>query len=79
MPSASLLLLRPVCVGRPFAWCSCYTQDSETQTSLSSSNKTFAEALDAFTQANHAALKSVGKSAVVWEGSPSSTHLYYRD
>ncbi|KAJ7862321.1 N-acetylhexosaminidase [Mycena leptocephala] len=45
----------------------CYTQDSETQTSLSSSNKTFAEALDAFTQANHAALKSVGKSAVVWE------------
>ncbi|KAJ7119861.1 N-acetylhexosaminidase [Mycena epipterygia] len=45
----------------------CYTQDSETQASLASSNKTFAQALDAFTQASHAALRSVGKSAVVWE------------
>ncbi|KAJ6455438.1 N-acetylhexosaminidase [Mycena sanguinolenta] len=45
----------------------CYTQDNETQASLESSNQTFAQALDAFTQANHAALRSVGKSAVVWE------------
>ncbi|KAJ7868758.1 N-acetylhexosaminidase [Mycena olivaceomarginata] len=45
----------------------CYTQDNETQASLASSNKTFLQALDTFTQANHAALRSVGKSAVVWE------------
>ncbi|KAJ7196128.1 N-acetylhexosaminidase, partial [Mycena pura] len=45
----------------------CYTQDSETQASLAASGKTFAQALDDFTQANHAALRSVGKSAVVWE------------
>ncbi|KAJ6584388.1 N-acetylhexosaminidase [Mycena capillaripes] len=51
----------------------CYTQDSETQASLTSSNKTFAEALDSFTQASHAALRSVGKSAVVWEEMVLST------
>ncbi|KAJ7162926.1 N-acetylhexosaminidase [Mycena filopes] len=45
----------------------CYTQDNATQASLASSGQTFAQALDTFTQANHAALRSVGKSAVVWE------------
>ncbi|KAJ7149044.1 N-acetylhexosaminidase [Mycena crocata] len=45
----------------------CYTQDSETQASLTGSNKTFLQALDTFTQVNHAALRSVNKSAVVWE------------
>ncbi|KAJ7068992.1 N-acetylhexosaminidase [Mycena belliarum] len=45
----------------------CYKQDAETQKSLSSSNQTFLQALDKFTQDTHAALRSVGKSAVVWE------------
>jgi hexosaminidase len=45
----------------------CYAQDSATQASLASSGQTFAEALDAFTQANHAALRTEGKTAVVWE------------
>ncbi|KAJ7060864.1 N-acetylhexosaminidase [Mycena amicta] len=45
----------------------CYTQDNQTQSDLAASGKTFAEALDSFTQANHAALRSIGKSAVVWE------------
>ncbi|KAJ6477180.1 N-acetylhexosaminidase [Mycena vitilis] len=45
----------------------CYTQDNQTQASLASGNKTFAQALDTFTQASHAALRSAGKSAVVWE------------
>ncbi|KAK7050523.1 beta-hexosaminidase [Favolaschia claudopus] len=45
----------------------CYAKDSETQASLTSSGKTLAQALDTFTQVNHAALRSVGKSAMVWE------------
>ncbi|KAJ7652604.1 N-acetylhexosaminidase [Mycena rosella] len=45
----------------------CYTQDNATQASLASSNQTFLQALDTFTQASHAALRSIGKSAVVWE------------
>ncbi|KAJ7046461.1 N-acetylhexosaminidase [Mycena alexandri] len=45
----------------------CYTQDNATQASLAASGQTFAQALDTFTQASHAALRSVGKSAVVWE------------
>ncbi|KAF8194331.1 N-acetylhexosaminidase [Mycena galopus ATCC 62051] len=45
----------------------CYTQDNETQASLAASNQTFAQALNTFTLANHAALRSVGKSAIVWE------------
>ncbi|KAF7316026.1 Beta-hexosaminidase [Mycena indigotica] len=45
----------------------CYTQDKQTQSDLSASGKTFAQALDSFTQASHAALRSAGKSAVVWE------------
>ncbi|KAJ7258751.1 N-acetylhexosaminidase [Mycena haematopus] len=45
----------------------CYTQDNETQASLASSNQTFEQALDTFTQASHASLRSVGKSAIVWE------------
>ncbi|KAF7332325.1 Beta-hexosaminidase [Mycena kentingensis (nom. inval.)] len=45
----------------------CYTQDAETQADLAASGKTFLQALDTFTQTNHAALRSVGKTAVVWE------------
>ena len=45
----------------------CYTDDSQTQQTLSASGKTLAQALDAFVQAEHKALKSVGKTAVVWE------------
>jgi hypothetical protein len=73
-PSAYCLLhSRSECVNdRSFPCSSCYTQDNETQASLASSNKTFLQALDTFTQANHAALRSVGKSAVVWEGVSSA-------
>jgi hypothetical protein len=35
---------------------------------LAAQNKTLNDALDTFTQANHGALKAVGKTAVVWEG-----------
>ncbi|KAJ7644651.1 N-acetylhexosaminidase [Roridomyces roridus] len=45
----------------------CYTQDTETQASLAASNKTFLQALDTFTRVNHAALRTEGKTAVVWE------------
>ncbi|KAJ7626592.1 N-acetylhexosaminidase [Mycena polygramma] len=51
----------------------CYTQDNETQASLASGNKTIAQALDTFTQASHAALRSAGKSAIVWEEMVLST------
>lgn len=45
----------------------CYTQDSATQNDLKQQGKTLDQALDTFTQATHAALKSVGKRAVVWQ------------
>ncbi|KAJ7505824.1 N-acetylhexosaminidase [Mycena galericulata] len=45
----------------------CYTQDNETQAALKSSNQTFLQALNTFTQSNHAALRTEGKTAVVWE------------
>jgi len=45
----------------------CYTDDAETQAALAASGKTFEQALDAFTQAEHAALKGAGKTAVVWQ------------
>lgn len=45
----------------------CYTDDPQTQKALNASGKTFAQALDDFTQAEHKALRGVGKTAVVWE------------
>ncbi|KAJ7055852.1 glycoside hydrolase superfamily [Mycena amicta] len=45
----------------------CYTQDTATQGDLTARNQTLGQALDAFVQINHAALKQVGKTAVVWE------------
>jgi len=45
----------------------CYTDDLGTQQALAASGKTFEQALDEFTQAEHEALRGVGKTAVVWE------------
>ena len=45
----------------------CYADDPETQEALAASGKTFEQALDDFTQAEHEALKGVGKTPVVWE------------
>ena len=45
----------------------CYTDDPQTQKALAASGKTFEQALDDFTQAEHKALKGVGKTAVVWQ------------
>ena len=56
----------------------CYAQDNETQADLSAQGKTLEQALDAFTQTSHAALRDVEKRAVVWEGvfvSLSEQHL----
>ena len=52
----------------------CYTQDAETQQELNSTGQTFQEALNAFTQQSHSALKKAGKTPVVWEGKPGTTH-----
>lgn len=46
----------------------CWAKDNQTQAELSAEGKTFEQALDTFTQVSHAALRSVGKRAVVWEG-----------
>ena len=45
----------------------CYTDDPETREALAASGKTLGQALDDFTQAEHKALRDVGKTAVVWE------------
>ena len=45
----------------------CYTDDPQIQKALNASGKTFEQALDDFTQAEHKALKGVGKTAVVWQ------------
>ena len=45
----------------------CYTDDPQTQKALNASGKTFEQALDDFIQAEHKALKGIGKTAVVWE------------
>lgn len=45
----------------------CYKNDSETRDALAASAKTFEQALDDFTQAEHKALKDVGKTPVVWQ------------
>lgn len=46
----------------------CYTQDEETQKALNSTGKTFEEALSAFTEVSHKALRDLSKTPVVWEG-----------
>ena len=46
----------------------CYAQDAQTQADLKKNNKTIEQALDAFTQMSHNALKKFGKTPVVWEG-----------
>ena len=53
----------------------CYDQDDETQEILNKTGKSLEEALDAFTDASHSALKGLGKTPVVWEGKfwPRST------
>ncbi|KAF8158415.1 N-acetylhexosaminidase [Crassisporium funariophilum] len=45
----------------------CYTKDAQTQADLKSSGRTLEQALDVFTQTTHNALKSIGKTPVVWE------------
>ncbi|KDR82570.1 hypothetical protein GALMADRAFT_220558 [Galerina marginata CBS 339.88] len=45
----------------------CYAQDAQTQADLTSSGRTLEQALDAFTQTTHGALKAIGKTPVVWE------------
>ncbi|KAF9483398.1 N-acetylhexosaminidase [Pholiota conissans] len=45
----------------------CYTQDAQTQADLKASGKTLEQALDAFTQTTHGALRALGKTPVVWE------------
>ena len=45
----------------------CYADDLPTQKALNASGKTFEQALDDFTQAEHKALKGIGKTAVVWQ------------
>jgi hexosaminidase len=45
----------------------CYAQDNETQAELHSQGKTFEEALDDFVINAHTAVKSMGKTPVVWE------------
>jgi hexosaminidase len=44
----------------------CYADDAQTQTDLA--GRTLEQALDAFTQATHGALRDLGKTPVVWEG-----------
>ena len=46
----------------------CYIDDAQTQADLKKINKTVEQALDAFTQMSHNALKKIGKTPVVWEG-----------
>jgi len=54
----------------------CYADDEQTQRDLN--GRTLEQALDAFTQATHGALKNLGKTPVVWEGAtcPYLVFLY---
>ncbi|KAF8817042.1 N-acetylhexosaminidase [Phlegmacium glaucopus] len=45
----------------------CYAQDPQTQADLAQSGRTLEQALDVFTQTSHNALRSIGKTPVVWE------------
>jgi hexosaminidase len=47
----------------------CYTHDAKTQADLAASGKTIEQALDSFTQTTHGALRKIGKTPAVWEGS----------
>ena len=44
----------------------CYQDDAQTQQDLG--GRSIGEALETFTQATHGALRSLGKTPVVWEG-----------
>lgn len=46
----------------------CYDQDAETQQILNSTGQTLEQALSTFVVGTHDALRSVGKTPVVWEG-----------
>jgi hexosaminidase len=52
----------------------CYADDAQTQRDLN--GRTLEQALDAFTQATHGALKDLGKTPVVWEGATYPIILY---
>lgn len=45
----------------------CYTDDAESQETLTSSGRDFSEALSDFTAATHAALRDTSKTPVLWE------------
>ncbi|KAH8085996.1 N-acetylhexosaminidase [Cristinia sonorae] len=45
----------------------CYVHDAETQKMLNATGRTLEQALDAFTQTTHGALRKLGKTPVVWE------------
>ena len=45
----------------------CYAADDETQAELNSTGKTVFDALSDFTATTHGALRSLGKTPVVWE------------
>ncbi|KAL5524225.1 NAG1_3 [Sanghuangporus sanghuang] len=45
----------------------CYDEDEETQQILNQTGKSLEEALDAFTEASHNAIRELGKTPVVWE------------
>ena len=45
----------------------CFTSDNQTQAVLKASGQTIEQALNSFTQATHGALRSAGKTPIVWE------------
>ncbi|KAH8108516.1 N-acetylhexosaminidase [Phellopilus nigrolimitatus] len=45
----------------------CYAQDEETQAQLNATGTTIMQALSAFTNTTHAAIRELGKTPVVWE------------
>ncbi|KAI5117838.1 hypothetical protein M0805_005167 [Coniferiporia weirii] len=45
----------------------CYAQDTETRAALNATGRTLDQALSAFTQTSHAAIRAEGKTPVVWE------------
>jgi Glycosyl hydrolase family 20, catalytic domain len=55
----------------------CYRDDPQTQQDLA--GRTLNEALDVFTQATHGALRSLGKTPVVWEGELHILRVYWWD
>jgi hexosaminidase len=48
----------------------CYEADAQTQRDLD--GRTLDQALDAFTEATHGALRKLGKTPVVWEGATNT-------